>query len=162
MNSQVGEVETSTQSDHGPELYPFVSFSRFVYWDRRVRSKLQFDSSSNSLLLVVFVESTQIIGRRVWQSWHRYCPSEVPESEVAVGWCGLSCRQSWFAWFAVAVLGASWIDRRPMGSPGIATVQAKSPESEVAAGWCGFPLASPGSPGLLLLFGGPLGLIVVQ
>ena len=58
MNSQVGEVETSTQSDHGPELYPFVSFSRFVYWDRRVRSKLQFDSSSNSLLLVVFVEST--------------------------------------------------------------------------------------------------------
>ena len=107
------------------ELYPFVSFSRFVHCRGRWWRKLQCDSIV-FLIVGCFCQgpsdyrssSLAVLASLLYTS-------KVSESEVAVGLMMRAfSRQSWFVWVAVAVCGplgvtyVQWI--------GIATVQVKS------------------------------------
>ena len=113
---------------------------------------------SNSLLLVVSVEATQITGHVIATVQENY--------QIRGG-------RRWFvrAFLSPVLvrlvccycLRASWIDRPPVGSPGIPAVQEKSPESEVPVGLCWLSLANPAwFAWFAVAVCGPLGLIVVQ
>ena len=90
-----------------------------------------------------------------WQSWHRYCTSVKYQSRRSP----LAMRDLLSPVLVHLVscccLAPSWISCRPVGRHRYCT--SKISESKVAVGLCGLFLASPSSPGLLLLFGGLLG-----